>query len=56
MNIEIGYGAFSDKFYFIPSIVLMHLEGEDMEGYDGWYLEFSFLFLYFFIGFLEGEE
>ena len=57
MNIEFGYGAYPDKFMFFPSIVLMYLEGDDMQGFDGWYFEFSFLFLYFFIGFLgEGYE
>ncbi len=55
MNLQLGYGSFDDKFMFIPSIVLMYLEGEDMEDMEGWYLECSFLFLYFFIGFVEGE-
>jgi len=53
---ELGYGCHEDRFMFLPSISVMHLDGENSENYHGYYIEFGFLFLYFFIGILEGEE
>lgn len=53
---EIGYGAYPDKFMVLPSISIMYLDEEDMNSYAGYYLEFSFLFLYLFFGLIKEDE
>ena len=53
---ELGFGCYEDRFMVLPSISIMYLDGENEESYHGYYIEFAFLFLYFFIGIIEVEE